>query len=179
MSHRYQSSHLQPTLSGKAILPDVLNVTTKELFLFLNDHFLMQDFCLPMHKIYKEEQQPKLGNDINGSTFLQLQIRQQGKTMTEIVNPFPSQPNTNVVADALDSDRRLAQSYLHLFHSHSHTYSEWSHQMLSPLPTLPWAHARLGEGDLAHLVEQIRHSITYHLFFYLLKERCLDIPSTQ
>lgn len=137
MTHRYQSSHLQPTLSGKTILPNVLDVTTNELFLFLNDHFLTQDFCLPMHKIYKENNNPSLEMTSIVTPSSGSRSGQQGKKMTEIVNPFPSQPNTNVVADALASDGHLAQTCLHLFHSHSHTYSDGSHQMLSPLPTLP------------------------------------------
>lgn len=72
MTRRHQSSLRQPALLGKTILPDVLNVTYKRAFLFLKDHFLLQGFCLPMHKIYKGKQQAMLGKDINGSTFLQL-----------------------------------------------------------------------------------------------------------
>lgn len=73
MTRRCHSFHRQPTLSGKTILPGVLNITYKRAFLFLKDHFLTQGLCLPMYKIYKEKQQTMPGKDINSNTFLWLE----------------------------------------------------------------------------------------------------------
>lgn len=132
--------------------------------------FLRKTFVCQCIKSAKRNNNPSLEMTSMATPSSDSRSGQQGKTMTEIVNPFPSRPNTNVVADALDSNGRLAQSCMHLFHSQSHTYSDGSHQMLSPLPTLPWAHAHLEKTWDTHTpgwTDQIFH---HPLFFLLLPE---------
>lgn len=110
MTHRCHSSHLQPALSGKTILPDVLNVTYKRAFLFLKDHFLSQGFWPPMHKIYKDKQQT-----VPGKTSLATPSLGPGDQSSKGRQDRDSQPPSITAikqmwfADALDRDGRLSK----------------------------------------------------------------------
>lgn len=89
MTRRHHSSHRQPTLSGKTILPDVLNVTDKRAFLFLKDHFLTQGFWLSMHLQRKTTNHTWERHQWQHLPLAQG-IREVKEGKTEIANPFPS-----------------------------------------------------------------------------------------